>query len=241
MTFVNSYNNEIRAQAYAELEFPGTYYLAYRDLPDIISRYVSGNMALDFGCGTGRSTRFLRDMGFDVTGVDIARDMIEKARFKDPDGRYILVTNGELGFEGGKKYDLILSVFTFDNIPTFQKKAELFNAMAHVLSPTGKIVHLCSSPDVYVHEWASFSTKDYPENRHAKSGDKVKIIITEIDDKRPVEDIMWSHDDYCRVFQNAELEIVDSHKPLGHPHEPFEWIHETELSPWVIYVLGKSS
>jgi hypothetical protein len=31
--FFNVYEDKARAQAYADLEFPGTYYLAYRDLP----------------------------------------------------------------------------------------------------------------------------------------------------------------------------------------------------------------
>jgi len=49
-----------------------TYYLAFRDLPEILSAHVTGPRALDFGCGTGRSTRILRKLGFDVTGVDVS-------------------------------------------------------------------------------------------------------------------------------------------------------------------------
>lgn len=60
MAFSNSYKDAKRAEAYAKLEFPSTYYLAYRDLPKIISEHVKGREALDFGCGTGRLTRFLQ-------------------------------------------------------------------------------------------------------------------------------------------------------------------------------------
>ncbi|MEE8632751.1 MAG: class I SAM-dependent methyltransferase, partial [Candidatus Bathyarchaeia archaeon] len=60
MEFSNVYEDSERAEAYSKLEFPGTYYLAYRDLPKIISDHVKGREALDFGCGTGRSTRFLK-------------------------------------------------------------------------------------------------------------------------------------------------------------------------------------
>ena len=47
--FSNVYADSERADAYAELEFPGTYYLAYRDLPAIIAGQVTGRQALDFG------------------------------------------------------------------------------------------------------------------------------------------------------------------------------------------------
>ena len=65
MGLFNSYEDAKRAETYAKLEFPGTYYLAYRDLPGIIFDHVKGRKALDFGCGTGRSTRFLQKIGFD--------------------------------------------------------------------------------------------------------------------------------------------------------------------------------
>lgn len=42
MDFINVYEDTQRAEAYAKLEFPGTYYLAYRDLPEIIKEHVVG-------------------------------------------------------------------------------------------------------------------------------------------------------------------------------------------------------
>ena len=63
MGLFNSYEDAKRVEAYAKLEFPGTYYLAYRDLPGIIFEHVKGRKSLDFGCGAGRSTRFLQKIG----------------------------------------------------------------------------------------------------------------------------------------------------------------------------------
>lgn len=76
------------AGAYARLDWTGTYFLVRRDLPDILRKHVEGRRALDFGCGTGRSTRLLRSLGFDATGVDIAGSMIAQARAIDADGDY---------------------------------------------------------------------------------------------------------------------------------------------------------
>ena len=240
MEFKNVYEDARRAEAYAKLEFPGTYYLAYRDLPEIISKHVKGRKAIDFGCGTGRSTRFMQKLGFDTIGVDIAEDMIKKARQIDPKGEYLLIKDVAFSqFEKGA-YDLILSAFTFDNIPTEEKKIRLFEKLGGLLKSEGCIVNLVSSLEIYVNEWASFSTKDFPENKDAKCGDKVKIIVTAIDDKRPVEDVVWPDEDYRETYKKAGLKLIETYKPLAREDEPFEWVNETKISPWVIYVLRKS-
>src|SRR6516162_7384361 len=166
--FSNVYADKVRAESYDRLEFPGTYYLAYRDLPAIISKHVRGKNALDFGCGTGRSTRFLRKLGFDVVGVDIAEQMLALARNRDPDGDYRLVPDGNIDGLTAGTFDLVLSAFTFDNIPTMEKKVLLFRSLRRLLRRDGCIVNLVSSLEIYFNEWASFSTKDFPENRTVK-------------------------------------------------------------------------
>jgi hypothetical protein len=108
-----------------------------------------------------------------------------------------------------------------------------------LLKRDGRVVNLVSSPEIYTHEWASFSTKDYPENRKAKSGDKVKIIITDVEDKRPVEDVVWTHESYLETFRKAALELVKTYKPLAKEKEPYKWVNETTIAPWVIYLLRK--
>lgn len=237
MDFSNIYEDSDRADAYSKLEFPGTYYLAYRDIPAIISRHVSGKRALDFGCGTGRSTRFLQKLGFQTIGIDISEDMIEKAREIDPEGDYRLIEEGDFSqFERGA-FDLILSAFPFDNIPSMEKKVMNLRGMRDLLSSEGVLVNLVSSPEIYMHEWASFSTKDYPENRNAKSGDVVLIIQTDTVDKRPVEDILWTHESYLETYNGAQLEIVATYRPLAQDEEPYDWINETKIAPWVLYVL----
>ena len=236
--FSNIYDDKIRANAYGTLEFPGTYYLAYRDLPAIIRAHVQGRKALDFGCGTGRSTRFLRELNFDVVSVDIAQRMVARARELDPVGDYRLVPDGNLGSLAQDHYDLVLSVFTFDNIPTMEKKVALFQCLKHLLNGGGRIVSLVSSPAIYVNEWASFSTKAFPENRTAKSGDGVRIVMLDVEDQRPVEDILWTDADYHEVYRRAGLAPIATHRPLAKTSEPYSWVSETTIAPWVIYVLG---
>jgi SAM-dependent methyltransferase len=236
--FSNVYDDEQRARAYARLQFPGTYYLAYRDLPALIAEHVHGRKALDFGCGTGRSTRFLRELGFDVLGVDIAQPMLTLAREVDPQGDYRLVPDGGLGTLPPGTYDLILSAFTFDNVPAIERKVALLEALRHLLNAGGRIVNLVSSPQIYVNEWVSFTTKEFPENGAAKSGDTVRIRMLDVEDHRPVEDVLWSHEAYLEVYRRARLAPIVTCRPLAKQSEPFTWVSETGIAPWVIYVLG---
>ncbi|MBK5096641.1 MAG: class I SAM-dependent methyltransferase [Gemmatimonadetes bacterium] len=236
--FSNVYEDERRAESYAELGFPGTYYLAYRDIPEIIQRHVDGRRALDFGCGTGRSTRFLRELGFDVIGVDISESMLERARELNPDGDYRLVPDGALPGLEPASFDLVLSVFTFDNIPALEHKLTLFRALGGLLARNGRIVNLVSAPEIYLHEWASFSTRDFPENRDAVSGQEVRIVMLDVDDDRPVTDILCSGDDYLTVYEHAGLIPEATYRPLGRQEDPFDWVSEMTISPWAIYVLG---
>ena len=238
--FSNVYDDRTRAEAYAALEFPGTYHLAYRDLPAIIGKHVHGTKALDFGCGAGRSTRFLRKLGFDVAGVDVSESMLAMARERDPDGTYRLVPDGDLGGLATGAYDLVLSAFTFDNVPTLERKTTLLESLVRLLNDGGRIVNLVSAPDIYVHEWASFSTAGFPENRTARSGDKVRIVMLDVDDRRPVEDILCSDDDYHDVYRRAGLTAIETYRPLGSRAEAFAWVNETTIAPWVIYVLARA-
>ena len=236
-SFPNVYDDDERAAAYARLEFPGTYYLAYRDLPAIVAEYVTGREALDFGCGTGRSTRFLKKLGFHAIGIDISSSMIQLAAKADPAGSYLRVDDGDFGLLAPRRFDLVLSAFAFDNIPGVGKRRELLAGLRHVLKDEGRIVLLGSTPEIYAHEWASFTTREFAENRRAKAGDTVRIVMKDVADPRPVVDVIWFHEDYLDLFAAAELELVAHFTPLGRPDETQEWLAETSIAPWVIYVV----
>lgn len=237
MSFSNVYDDLARAAAYSTLEFPGTYYLAYRDLPQIIAEHVTGREALDFGCGTGRSTRFLKRLGFSATGIDISQSMVQLATQADPGGAYYLVPNGDFGDLTGLHFDLILSAFAFDNIPDVSQRLALLQSLRDLLASQGRLILLGSTPDIYFHEWASFTTEEFPENRRARSGEPVRIVMKDVPDSRPVIDLLWHHEDYLNLFAISGLDLLAHHTPLGRDSEPYHWISETSIAPWFIDVL----
>lgn len=238
--FANVYADDDRARSYAGLEYPGTYYLAFRDLPDLFREHVQGRDALDFGCGTGRSTRFLKGLGFQAAGIDIAEAMLREARARDPEGDYRLApADGTPQLPPGA-YDLVFAAFTFDNIPTAETKTELFRALNRALRPEGRVVIVVSTPEIYTHEWASFSTKAFPENRDAPDGGRVRIVMLDVPDRRPVDDVVGSDRAYRQVFRDAGLEVLQAHQPLGRETEPYAWVSELTVPAWTVYVLGRA-
>jgi SAM-dependent methyltransferase len=237
---VNCYENSVRAEAYAKLEFANTYHLAFRDLPDVFEKHARGKAALDFGCGTGRSTRFLHRLGFEAIGADISPDMLAKAHKIDLEGDYRLIPDDDMSELPRRHFSLIQSAFTFDNIPGRDTKVRIFRDLAALLAPDGVLVNIVSSPEIYFHEWASFSTRDFPENRDAKPGDQVKIITTDFEDKTPAIDILWPDENYREVYAEAGLQVIEVLKPLATGTEPFRWKSETQIAPWVIYVLNRA-
>ena len=238
--FENSWSSQKRAASYAKLEFPNTYYLAYRDLPKIIHTHISGDKAIDFGCGTGRSTRCLKNLGFKVIGIDISQNMLQKAKDFDKTGDYQLVSNAQYSHLGNDKYDLVQSIFTFDNIPGWENRTNILTGLRDLLKVTGKLILLDSTPELYTNEWASFSTKDFPENWTAKTGDIVRDIMLDVEDRSPVEDIFWTVSDYYKLFEKSEITVDAIYKPLGFADEPYKWISETSIPPWMIFILSKN-
>lgn len=239
MVLQNTYEDSRRASAYDELELGGTYDLVFRNLPALLKQYVKGGQVLDFGCGTGRSARFLQSLGFTTTGIDISAEMVEIAGRHDPGGDYRVIEDGDFSSLPRAGFDLVQSAFAFDNISGVERRTALFKGLRELLTDDGILVNIVSTPEIYTNEWVTFSTRDFPENHDARSGDVVKIITTDYSDARPVEDVLWTHEDYQQLFNDSGLEVVILEQPLAVGDEGVEWKSETDIAPWSIYLLRK--
>jgi hypothetical protein len=165
--------------------------------------------------------------------------MIGRARQMDPEGDYRLVVDGDLGRLETGSFDLVLAAFPFDNIPAARKPG-CFRALVDLLGVTGRIVNIVSSPEIYTHEWVSFSTQDYPENRRARDGEIVRIVTTEFRKGRPAEDVLCSDAAYREIYRHAGLEPEATYRPLAGEGDGWTWVSETRVPPWVIYVLKRA-
>ena len=74
------------------IELFGTRQQVHRDDLAFIGRRLAGRdgAVLDLGCGPGHLTDYLRELGADVTGIDMVPEFIGHARAAYPDSSYEL-------------------------------------------------------------------------------------------------------------------------------------------------------
>jgi ubiquinone/menaquinone biosynthesis C-methylase UbiE len=79
---------------------------------------VQHDRALDFGCGVGRLTQPLSNYFAEVSGVDISKHMLERARKYDVTGRckFQLNEQDDLILFPNDSFDFILSLITLQHI-----------------------------------------------------------------------------------------------------------------------------
>ena len=51
----------------------------FRDTQDRFLNYLNGNKILDFGCGSGRDTKYFLERGYEVTAIDGSEELCKKA------------------------------------------------------------------------------------------------------------------------------------------------------------------
>ena len=228
------------ASRYALRNLETTDRLAFRWVAE--SELLRGLDLLDLGCGAGRSSRFLTDLGNRVTGVDANADMIHEAeRFTsdgEPGPRYLHLPRGEPlpfpdgRFGGGFSSWMILEEGDDTEI------VRLFREVGRILQPGAPVLVVTNTPEFYSGRWLSCRVEEHPENRPPlRSGQVVKATL--LSEKVVVTDHFWSDADYCSFFEAAGFEVVGSHRPLGRPEDELPWLDELHTAPYVVYHLEK--
>lgn len=96
----------------------------------------AAGLAIDVGCGEGRWTRELAELGYDVVGVDRSKALVEAACDADPAGRYEVAPAEELPFRDGEA-SFVLCVNVLMHIVDLDRVLREF---ARVLAPGGALV-----------------------------------------------------------------------------------------------------
>jgi ubiquinone/menaquinone biosynthesis C-methylase UbiE len=190
-----------------------SYWTFHRDsfLPSLPS---AGRLTLDVGCGEGRLTRDLKELGHRVVGIDQSEALIAAAREADPDGDYRVADAARLPFDDGEA-DLaiaFMSLMDMDDMPAALRE------IARVLAADGRLVVAVVHPL----NSASFPRKhgrhtlvigDYREQR--RYSDTVERDGLEM----TFESFHYSLEDYWRAVRDAGF-VVDDLSELYHDEHP---------------------
>ncbi len=238
MTFIdNKKELEEYAKAYASKTPPNSLKnLAFKHLPPLFKKYSTDNKALDFGCGVGYSTNFLKSLGFDCSGVDINPKMVELAKENDKKGTYQSIVNSKIPYDN-ETFDLVFASFVLLEMGSLEQIEEALIEISRVLKPEGHFVAILGNENTYKYNWSALNT-NFPQNKVLRSGKKVKIEFT--DKGFSIEDYYWTQENYLEAMKKANLELLEIYKPLADPKDGIDWKDETRISPNSIYFTRKT-
>ena len=224
-----------QAHLYALRGMQGSDYIAFRE---VASRgLITKSKVLDIGCGAGRSSRFLKELGNEVTGIDISEEMIAEARKSDPSGNYLLIgREPPLPFKE-EQFEAFFSSWMLLEEGSRERILMLLKEYARVLRRNGTGIVIVNTPEFYRGEWVSCQV-NFPENKGVlASGQQVRARL--VPEGVEVSDYFWSDRNYKRFFNAAGLNLIDEFRPLGKPDDPILWKDEIRMAPYVIYLLRK--
>jgi SAM-dependent methyltransferase len=220
------------ARQYAQRGMRGTDWVAFREVAR--RRYLANAQVLDLGCGPGRSTAFLRDMGNRVVAVDVSHPMLEQARRLDPHGSYLQIGDARLPLADAV-FDGFFSSWVLLEIGQRDRIIALLRECARVVRPGGTGVIIANTAEFYGGDWVS-SDVDFPENAGPlTSGQAVRARL--LPQGVEVRDYFWSDSDYKAFFAGTGMTLREKLRPLGEPGDGVTWKDETRLPPHVVYVL----
>ena len=94
-----------------------------------------GTLTVDVGCGEGRFSRHLKELGHKMTSFDPSRTMIEHAKESDPNGRYEIAQAHAMPLDNASA-DLAVAFMSLHDVDQLQSSID---EIARVLGERGKL------------------------------------------------------------------------------------------------------
>jgi len=189
-----------------------------------IAQAMDASSILELACGTGRVVIPLAGAGYNVTGIDNSKIMLDHARRKTKLAKVNahFINDDMRYFSIGKKYDLIFIAFnSFVHMQTFDDVQDCFARVREHLAPKGKfIVDIVSpSPSLLASgdgtTYAPYMTIDSPDR-----GEKIAVSCAHhYDNANQIWHFKWRYEGSksgllsvepieMRVFFPQELEAI---------------------------------
>ena len=147
-------------------------------------------VALDAACGTGRHSRYLRDRGHPVIGIDASPEMLEKARARVPDADFRLGDLEALPLEPAS-VDLAVCALALSHT---RELSPSIAELSRVLRPRGRLILSDLHPMMFLLGGTA-------------------LFIGADGAVANVRSFHHSHGRYLAAFRSAELDVVNCVEP----------------------------
>ena len=184
---VEDYGN----QSYSRMDW----LLGYSTVEKLLG-IVAGKRVLDYGCGPGKFSRTLSDLGALVTGVDISEKALEIASSKSHSSYYCLVDDLS-GY-----FDYAVAAFVLCTIPEKQDFERVIQTIYDHLLPNGSFIVLEPHPDSGGYDFTGMKRE-----KPAKliSGMPIKVELSGMNSF--FYDFWHSKNDYTSALERAGFRI----------------------------------
>jgi SAM-dependent methyltransferase len=156
-----------------------------------------GRLTLDVGCGEGRVTRDLQELGHGTVGLDASETMIGAAREADPSGEYLVANAAELPFPDGHA-DLVVAFMLLMDVDDM---AAAVREVARVLEPSGALALAVVHPINSAHD----VDREHPDDR--------LVLEENYFDRRRYSDFI-ERDDVKMIFESRHYTLQDYFEAL---------------------------
>lgn len=145
--------------AYQTAELAAIYDAVYADVDDAafwraIAATTSDGPLLELGCGTGRVLLPLARAGYEITGLDLSPQMVERCRIKlqaepaETRDRVTLLVADMTSFDLGRRFGAVFCAFnSFHHLRTVEQQLACLERCRTHLTPTGTLVLDLFNPD----------------------------------------------------------------------------------------------
>lgn len=177
-------------------------------IADMIASCGKSIEVLDYGCGSGKVSRRLRDAGVaQVIGVDISPTMIAKATAIGGDNlHFVHISDPRLSFES-QHFDAAISCFLFINIPHRDELTRIASEVARVLKPGGVYYILDTNPHSINIDYPTYRNGE--QDKTYRDGDDRPVYL-KVPGQQPLKimDKHWDLETYRHCFATAGLSLV---------------------------------
>ena len=202
---------------------------------------VSGKSVIDIGCGEGRFSRLLSELGATVTGIDLTEALIKRARSVGSKRETYLLGDAEtLDGVSDESFDLAVSYIVLVDLLDYRRS---IRQAYRVLRPGGRFIvcnlHPMRTAVKSVDGWISDRSGKlfYPVDSYTEEGEREFLWMG-----GPFINMHRTLSSYVSAFLEAGFVLEGLHEPVPSDEQLAEHPHfddEPRVPNFIIYVLKK--